>query len=79
MMISSWDHMHEVDNIDNSNRNKALTTVELTAKPYHKRTVPMVCKIDTGAETNVIPKIEIEKIIARAGNRELGPPQILTA
>ena len=40
---------HEVDNIDNSNRNKAFTTVELTAKPYHKRTVPIVCKIDTGA------------------------------
>ena len=27
---------HEVDNIDNSNRNKAFTTVELTAKPYTK-------------------------------------------
>lgn len=70
---------HEVDNINNSNRNKAFITVELTARPYHKRTVPVVCKRDTGAETNVIPKIEFEKIIARAGHRELGPPQILTA
>ena len=59
----------EVDNIKNSNRNKAFTTVELTAKPYHKRTVPIVCKIDTGSETNVIPKIEFEKIIARADQR----------
>lgn len=58
---------HEVDNINNSNRNKAFTTVELTARPYHKRTVPVVCKRDTGAETNVIPKIEFEKIITRAG------------
>ena len=62
---------HEVDNIDNSNRNKAFTTVELTAKPYHKRTVPIVCKIDTG-QCNSQDRVWKD-------HWELGPPQILTA
>lgn len=59
--------------------NKVFTTVEITAKPYHKKTTSIVCKIDTGAETNVIPKIELDKIIASASDKALGPPQILTA
>ena len=69
----------EVDSINNSNRKKVFTTVEVTVKPYHKRTTPIVCKLDTGAETNVIPKTEFDKIIACPSDKALGPPQILTA
>ena len=69
----------EVDSINNNNRSKVITTVEVTAKPYHKKTTPIVCKIDTGAETNVISKTEFDKIIASPSDKALGPPQILTA
>ena len=69
----------EVDSINNNNRNKVFTTVEVTAKPYHKKTTPIVCKIDTGAETNVISKTEFDKIITSPSDKALGPPQILTA
>lgn len=69
----------EVCSINDSNRNKVFTTVEVTAKPCHKRTTLIVCKIGTGTETNVIPKIEFDKIIACLSDKALGPPQILTA
>ena len=69
----------EVDSINNSNRNKVFTTVEVTVTPYHKRTTPIVCKLDTGSETNVIPKTGFDKIIACPSDKALAPPQILTA
>lgn len=63
----------EVDSINNNNRNKVFTTVEITVKPYHKKTTSIVCKIDTGAETNVIPKTKFDKIIASPNDKALGP------
>ena len=69
----------EVDSVNNTNRNKVFTTVEITAKPYHKKTTSIVCKVDTGAETNVIPKTEFYKIIGSPGDKAHGPPWILTA
>ena len=66
----------EVDNINNSDR---FTTVKITAKLYHKKTTSIVCKIDTGAETNVISKTEFDKIIPSPSDKTLGPSQILTA
>ena len=69
----------EVDSVNNTNRNKVFTTVEITAKPYHKKTTSIVCKIDIGAETNVIPKTEFDKIIASPSDKALRLPQILTA
>lgn len=29
-------------------RTKALIEMQLTAKPYHRHTTPIICKIDTG-------------------------------
>ena len=69
----------EVDSINNIDRNKVFTAVEITAKPYHKKTTSIVCKIGTGAETNVISKTEFDKIIASPSDKTLGPSQILTA
>ena len=68
----------EVDSVDNNNCNKVFKTVEITAKPYQK-TTSIVCKIDTCAETNIMPKTKFEKIIASPNDRTLGSPQILTA
>lgn len=69
----------EVDSIDKRNRNKVLTTIEVTAKSHHKKTTPIVCKIDTGAETNVISKAEFDKILANPSEKALGPPPVLKA
>jgi len=55
--------------------NKVLAKLHLTAKLYHKRTTPVVCKIDTGAELNVLSKQEYDKIVPNPKQRELGPPQ----
>ena len=69
----------QVDSINNGDRNKVFTTVEITAKPYHKKTTSIVCKIGTGADANVISETEFDKTIASPSNKTLGPPQILTA
>lgn len=70
----------EIDNVNNNdNGNKVEITVDVTAKPYHKKTTPIVCKVDTGAETNMISKTKFDKIIASPSDKALGPPQILTA
>ena len=37
-----------------------MTELQFTTKPYHKRTTPVVCKIDTGAELNVTSKKDFE-------------------
>ncbi|XP_048581863.1 uncharacterized protein LOC125561742 [Nematostella vectensis] len=42
------------------NRNRVTTELQLTSKPHHKNTIPIVCRIDTGAEPNVIAKKDIE-------------------
>lgn len=70
----------EVDSISNNgNRNKVFATIKITAKPYHKKTTPIVCKKDTGAETNVISKAEFDKILATPREKALGPPPVLKA
>ena len=44
----------EIDNLNNNdNRNKVEITVDVTAKPYHKKTTPIVCKIDTKARSTL--------------------------
>ena len=42
------------------NRGRVMTELQFTTKPYHKRTTPVVCRIDTGAELNVISKKDFE-------------------
>ena len=46
-----------------------------TAKPYHRHTTPIVYKIDTGAEMNVISMPDSEKVVTDPRQRQLGPPQ----
>jgi len=53
--------------------------MHLTAKLYHKRTTPVVCKIDTGAELNVLSKQEYDKIVPNPKQRALDPPQFKIA
>lgn len=39
----------EIDNIQShQDHTKALIEMQLTAKPYHRHTTPVTCKIDTG-------------------------------
>jgi len=49
--------------------------MQLTAKPTHRHTTPIVYKLGTGAEMNVISKQDYEKVVTAPGKRQLGPPQ----
>ena len=49
--------------------------MQLTAKPYHRHTTPIKCKIDTGAEMNVMSKQDFEKVVAQPPEKQLSPPQ----
>ena len=53
-----------------------LIQAYFTAKPYHKQTTPVVCKIDTGAEVNVISKRDYELIIPNPKQRNLNSPSV---
>ena len=66
----------EIDNIQShQDHTKALIEMQLTAKPTHRHTTPIVCKLDTGAEMNVISKQDYEKVVTDPRQRQLGPPQ----
>ena len=54
----------EIDNIQShQDRTKALIEMLFTAKPYQRHTTPIICKIDTGAEMNVISMQDSEKVV----------------
>lgn len=48
--------------------------MHFTAKPYHRRTTPIMCKIDTGAEMNVLSVQDLEKVVKDPRQRQLSPP-----
>ena len=49
--------------------------MQLTAKPCHRHTTPIICKIDTGAEMNLISMQVFQKVVTDPRQRQLGPPQ----
>ena len=66
----------EIDNIQShQDRTKALIEMQLTAKPCHRHTTPIICKIDTGAEMNLISMQVFQKVVTDPRQRQLGPPQ----
>ena len=70
------DRTGEIVNIQShQDRTKALIEMQLTAKPTHRHTTPIVCKLYTGAEMNVISKQDYEKVATDPRQRQLGPPQ----
>ena len=66
----------EIDNIQSEGHgNKAIVEMQLTAKPYHRHTTPIKCKIDTGAEMNAMSKRDYDKVVTQPLERQLIPPQ----
>lgn len=57
------------------NRTKVMTKIQVTANPSHTHTIPLTCKVDTGAEVNVISKEDYDRIIPSPQQRHLGPAQ----
>ena len=70
------DDQIKIDNLNVQQSNKVLIEAHLTAKPYHKNTTSVVCKIDTGAEVNVISKHVYESIVPSPKQRMLGTPKV---
>lgn len=60
-------------------RSKVMTKIQLTAEPFHRRATTIVCKVDTGAEVNVISEADYKQIFLNPTARRLGPAQLLTA
>lgn len=71
------EHNDTVDNQVNSmeKKEKILVNMKVTAKPHHKRTTPVVCKVDTGAEVNVISKYDYDRIITNPKERDISTTQ----
>ena len=57
------------------NRNKVMTEIRVTAEPHDTHMVPLTCKIDTGAEVNVISKQDYDRLNPSPQHRHLGPTQ----
>lgn len=49
--------------------------MQLTAKSCHRHTTPIICKINTGAEMNLISMQVFQKVVTDPSQRQLGPPQ----
>ena len=45
------------------NRTKVMIEIQVTMNPSETHTVPINCKVDTGAEVNVISKEQYDKLI----------------
>ena len=66
----------KIDNIQShQDRTKALIEMQLTAKPCHRHTTSIICKIDTGAEMNLISMQVFQTVVTDPRQRQLGPPQ----
>ena len=48
--------------------------MQFSSKPQHKHTILAICKIDTGAELNVISKSDYHNITPNPKQRKLKPP-----
>ena len=56
-------------------RTKVMTEIQVTANPRDTHMVPLTCKIDTGAEVNVISKQDYDRLNPNPQQRHLGPTQ----
>lgn len=65
-----------LNSLSTEQRKKVLIETHLTAEPYHKYTTPVVCKIDTGAELNVLSNHDYEKVVPNPKRRKLESPNI---
>ena len=52
-----------------------MTEIGVTAEPHDTHMVPLTCKIDTGAEVNVISKQDYDRLNPNPQHRHLGPTQ----
>ena len=57
------------------NRTKVMTEIQVTVNFSETHTVPINCKVDTGAEVNVISKEQYDKLVPSPQHRHLGPAQ----
>ena len=57
------------------NRTKIMTEIQGTADPHDTHMVPLTCKMDTGAEVNVISKQAYDILNPNPQHRRLGPTQ----
>ena len=75
----SAEHPKGKTTVEQPGRSKVMTKIQLTADPFHKHVTTIVCKVDTGAEVNVISEADYKQIFPNPVTRRLGPAQLLTA
>ena len=75
----STEHPKGKTTAEQPGRSKVMTKIQLTADPFHKHITTIVCKVDTGAEVNVISEADYKQIFPNPVTRRLGPAQLLTA
>ena len=56
-------------------RNKVMTEIRVTTDAHDTHMVPLTCKIDSGAEVNVISKQDYDRLNSNPQHRHIGPTQ----
>ena len=52
-----------------------MTKIQVTADPHDRHMIPLTCKVDTGAEVNVISKDDYDRLNPSSQQIPLGPTQ----
>ena len=52
-----------------------MTEIQVTADPHDTHLIPLNCKVDTGAEVNVISKDDYDRLNPSSQQIPLGPTQ----
>ena len=74
--LNSQGSTSKVNSVNQKQRcTKVLTSIQVTTKSYHKCTTELICKVDTGAEINVISKKDFDRILARPESKRLKPTE----
>ena len=54
-------------------RTKVMTEIQVTVDPHDTHLIPIICKVDTGAEVNVISKDDYDRLNRSSQQIPLGP------
>ena len=69
--IPNTSHIATIEGEDN--RTKVMTEIRVSVSPSHTQTMPLTCKIDTGAEVNVISKQDLHRLVPSPYKIHLSP------
>jgi len=56
-------------------RAKVMSEIQVTAKPYDTHMIQFICKVNTGAEVNVVSRKDDDRLNPNPQQKHIGPTQ----